>query len=88
VSSSKDEYKQFIFICCGKDCIKHGAKDVMKHTFLEIKKGGLKGKVEVIKTRCADRCKHGPVVVANNHLTCNTKPRTIDRILDELTAKV
>ena len=79
--AGKTEQKQFIFICCGKDCVKHGAKDIMKHAYQEIKKGGLKGKVEVVKTRCTDRCKHGPVVIANNELTCNAKPRTIDHAL-------
>ena len=51
-----------IYICTGSKCKKNGSKHLSKFFNSSVKKHGLKGKIEVIKTSCTDRCKHGPVV--------------------------
>jgi (2Fe-2S) ferredoxin len=51
-----------IYTCCGSKCKKNGGKHLYKHLKARVKEEHLKGKVQVIKTGCTDRCKLGPVV--------------------------
>ena len=50
------------YACCGSKCKKNGGKHLYKLMKHEVKTHGLKRHVQVIKTGCTDRCKHGPVV--------------------------
>jgi len=51
---------QVIYICSGSDCKKNGSKDISKKFKSLIKDHDLKGKIEIIKTDCTDRCKTAP----------------------------
>ncbi len=50
-----------IYICTGSDCRENGSKDIGKKFKKLIKDHDLKGKIEIIKTDCTDRCKIAPV---------------------------
>lgn len=52
---------QVIYVCSGGDCRKNGSRDISKKLKSLIKDNDLKGKVEIIKTDCTDRCKHAPI---------------------------
>ncbi|MDX5419772.1 MAG: (2Fe-2S) ferredoxin domain-containing protein [Hymenobacteraceae bacterium] len=51
-----------IYVCTGSKCKKKGGKDIGKTLRSMIKEMGLKGKVEVVKTECTDRCDFAPVM--------------------------
>ena len=51
-----------LYVCCGSKCKKHGGKELYKALKAEVKVRHLKRAVQVIKTGCTDRCKHGPVL--------------------------
>ena len=51
-----------IYVCTGSKCKKKGGKDIGKTLRNMIKDMGLKGKVEVVKTECTDRCDFAPVM--------------------------
>ena len=51
-----------IYVCTGSKCKKKGGKDIGKALRNMIKDMGLKGKVEVVKTECTDRCDFAPVM--------------------------
>jgi (2Fe-2S) ferredoxin len=53
-----------LYTCCGSKCKKRGGKHLYKMLKEEIKSRGIKRNVQVIKTGCTDRCKHGPIVAA------------------------
>lgn len=51
-----------LYACCGSKCKKHGGKQLYKSLKAEVKARHLKRVIQVIKTGCTDRCKHGPVL--------------------------
>lgn len=51
-----------IYTCCGSKCKKKGGKLLYRSLKEQIKEAGAKGRIQVIKTGCTDRCKMGPVV--------------------------
>jgi (2Fe-2S) ferredoxin len=51
-----------LYTCCGSKCKKRGGKHLYKILKAHVKALHLKRSVQVIKTGCTDRCKHGPVV--------------------------
>ncbi|MBA9078375.1 MULTISPECIES: (2Fe-2S) ferredoxin domain-containing protein [Rufibacter] len=53
--------KQVIYACAGSKCQKRGGKEIRKEIRDQLKMAGLKDEVEIIKTECTDRCKHGPI---------------------------
>lgn len=54
--------EKVIYVCTGSKCKKKGGKEIGKSIREKIKEIGLKGKVEVIKTDCTDRCDYAPVI--------------------------
>ncbi len=50
-----------IYACAGSKCQKRGGKEIRKIMRDQIKAAGLKDEIEIIKTECTDRCKHGPI---------------------------
>ncbi|WP_242926966.1 (2Fe-2S) ferredoxin domain-containing protein [Pontibacter vulgaris] len=54
--------EKVIYVCTGSKCKKKGGKDLAKLFREMIKEMGLKGKVEVVKTDCTDRCDYAPVM--------------------------
>ena len=53
-----------LYTCCGSKCKKKGGKHLYKFLKSEVKLQGFKRTVQVIKTGCTDRCKHGPIIAA------------------------
>lgn len=47
-------------MCAGSKCGQH--KDVRKFIKASIKQHHAKGRIEVFKMECSDRCKHAPVL--------------------------
>lgn len=60
--------KKFIFACSGKDCKKNGAGSFTKTIKNAIEEGDLKGKYKLVKSKCMDCCKSGPVAVIDQEL--------------------
>lgn len=54
--------EQVVYVCTGDKCKKRGGKQIAKFYKAYVKEHQLRGKVEVIKTDCTDRCKFGPIV--------------------------
>lgn len=52
-----------VFICTGKDCKKRGAKEIYNDTRSLIRSSGCSRDVRVLKLKCNDYCKQGPVVI-------------------------
>ncbi|MDN3671054.1 (2Fe-2S) ferredoxin domain-containing protein [Echinicola jeungdonensis] len=61
-------YRKFIFVCTGSDCKKNGCKGLLKEAKEVIKHDDHKGKYKLIKTKCMDFCKSGPILVYNNEV--------------------
>ena len=53
---------QVFYVCGGDKCKKRGGKEIGKMLRELCKDNNLKHQVEIIKTECTDRCKHGPIV--------------------------
>ena len=58
--------KQYIFVCQGKDCLKHGARELHKKIEQDLKSNPIRPSCELIKTKCMDHCKDAPSVVFDN----------------------
>jgi NADH:ubiquinone oxidoreductase subunit E len=54
--------EKVIYVCTGSKCKKKGGKEIGKSIREKIKELGLKGRVEVVKTDCTDRCDYAPVI--------------------------
>ncbi|MBF9254001.1 (2Fe-2S) ferredoxin domain-containing protein [Pontibacter sp. 172403-2] len=61
MSKSFDTPEKVIYVCTGSKCKKKGGKELGKFFKEMIKEAGLKGRVEVVKTDCTDRCDFAPV---------------------------
>ncbi|WP_114750830.1 (2Fe-2S) ferredoxin domain-containing protein [Pleomorphovibrio marinus] len=61
-------YRKFIFVCTGKDCKRNGCKELLKDIKGMLKVSEHKGKCKVVKTKCMDFCKTGPMVVINSEV--------------------
>ena len=78
------EKKQFLFVCQGKDCKKNGSIEVCKLLKREIKSNGLNRSHRVIKSRCTDHCKSGPVIIHRNDVYLKMKPADVNRLVRKL----
>ncbi|WP_162340092.1 (2Fe-2S) ferredoxin domain-containing protein [Cyclobacterium salsum] len=73
--------RTFIFACSGSDCKSNGAKafaDAIKGTISE---KAFRGKFKLVKTKCMDCCKSGPVAVIKNELI---KKGDLEQLVKEL----
>ncbi|WP_460538102.1 NAD(P)H-dependent oxidoreductase subunit E [Echinicola sediminis] len=61
-------YRKFIFVCTGSDCKKNGCKALLKEAKDVIKLDDHKGQYKLVKTKCMDFCKTGPIMVINNEV--------------------
>jgi NADH-quinone oxidoreductase subunit F len=61
-------YRKFIFVCTGSDCKKAGCKKLQKEIKDLIASEDHKGQYKIVKTKCMDFCKSGPIVVVNNEV--------------------
>jgi NADH:ubiquinone oxidoreductase subunit E len=60
--------KKYIFICNGKDCKKNDSQSFSLSIKQAMNKAPLKGNFKLVKTKCMDCCKSGPIAVYNNQL--------------------
>lgn len=78
-----------VLVCEGSDCKKNGAKAVRKALKSHIKARGVRKSVLLLKTKCTDHCKRGPICgfqPANEWLagaTPSSACEKLDAILDE-----
>ena len=69
---AKERMVEYVFICTGKDCKRNGSKKLIK----EIK--SVYPKMRVIKTKCSDHCKKGPVVFFNGQKFLKTTLKDLE----------
>ncbi len=62
MSKNFETPEKVIYVCTGSKCKKKGGKENGKALRNLIKESGLKGRVEVVKTECTDRCDFAPVM--------------------------
>ena len=60
--------RKYIFICNGKDCKKNDSKSFSSSLKQAVSIAPLKGNFKLVKTKCMDCCKSGPIAVYNNQL--------------------
>lgn len=73
--------RKFIFVCSGSDCKSNGAKDFTGKIKQTLHGGEFRGQFKMVKTKCMDCCKSGPVAVVNNQLI---KKADLDELISEL----
>ncbi len=61
-------FRKFIFVCSGSDCKKGGCKKLESELKDLIRSTDHRGKYKIIRTKCMDFCKSGPIVVINNEV--------------------
>lgn len=50
-----------VFVCQGSDCKKGGSKKLRKLAKRHLRDAGMKKRSLVVKTKCMDGCKRGPI---------------------------
>jgi (2Fe-2S) ferredoxin len=60
---SRDPQKPCVTICGGTGCLAWGGEEVRLAFIEEIRKQGMEGRAEVLRTGCHGFCERGPVVV-------------------------
>lgn len=73
--------RKLIFICGGSDCKKCGSKELRKEIQRETKIGELKGSCKIIRTKCMDFCKSGPVIIVGEQII---KKATSQKVFTQL----
>ncbi|MGC3945786.1 MAG: (2Fe-2S) ferredoxin domain-containing protein [Chryseolinea sp.] len=78
-----------LYVCCGSKCKKRGGKELYRSLKSEVKSRKLRRSVQVIKTGCTDRCKHGPIValMPQNEWHLNVDEHGGRQILHEVSEK-
>lgn len=74
---AKGKSLEYVFVCTGKDCKRNGAKDLIKEIKTEYPK------MRVIKTKCSDHCKKGPVVFYKDHKFLKATLKNLDEKIGE-----
>ena len=62
------ENRKFIFVCTGSDCKDNGCRGLLNEIKDLSKKDPYKGQYRIVKTKCMDFCKTGPVVVIKDEV--------------------
>ena len=63
IGKERDPNKTCVTVCGGTGCRAWGGEEVRLAFIEEIRKQGLEGKVDVMRTGCHGFCERGPVVV-------------------------
>jgi NADH:ubiquinone oxidoreductase subunit E len=61
-------FRKFLFVCTGDDCKDNGSKKLCKDLKDLIQQESHRGKYKIIKTKCMDYCKSGPIIIINNEV--------------------
>lgn len=89
MSKRLERAKGLLLICAGSDCKAAGAKSLNKAAHKHLEKRGLVRDVPVLKMKCMNQCKRGPVCAlqpANRWLFRANEKRLmalIDEVVDE-----
>ncbi|WP_194774225.1 (2Fe-2S) ferredoxin domain-containing protein [Pararhodonellum marinum] len=75
------DHRKFIFVCTGSDCKKSGCKELTKELKRLINNEENKGQYKIVKTKCMDFCKTGPVVVMDQKILKKAKKEQLPRFL-------
>ena len=74
--------RTFIFVCSGSDCKSNGAKGFSGDIKRAINQDQFRGKFKMVRTKCMDCCKSGPVAVINNSLIKEGDLKQLKKELD------
>ncbi len=74
---------RYYFVCTGKDCLKRGAKQLLGSLEQELPTTSQFNTV-VIKTKCIDHCKQGPLLVVDNVCYEKVDPKYLKKILKKI----
>jgi len=78
--------KSYLFICHGKDCLRKNAKELQKRMEHELDSDG-NHQIEIIRTRCLDRCKEAPSIIAENIWYGKVGVKDLKKILNKKAVK-
>jgi NADH-quinone oxidoreductase subunit G len=70
-------------ICFGNNCIKKGAKEILKHVIDFTEKGKYKNNVGIEVSICLKKCSKGPIVKIANNTLRNCTPDIVERVMLE-----
>jgi len=71
------EYRKFIFVCTGSDCKSNGCKGLLSDIKDLTKENPYKGQYSIVKTKCMDFCKTGPIVIIKDDVI---KKATLEKV--------
>jgi len=80
VKRGQKKLVRYYFVCTGKDCLKRGAKELLDSLEQELPTISQFNTV-VIKTKCIDLCKRGPLLVVDNVCYEKVDPKYLKKIL-------
>jgi NADH-quinone oxidoreductase subunit F len=85
ILARRDPKKPCITLCSGTACHATGSKEVAAALEQEIKKQGLKGKVDYRKTGCHGFCEKGPIIVIYPEESCylQVNPDDVPEIISQ-----
>lgn len=75
------DYRKFIFVCTGSDCKSNGCKGLVSDLKNLTREDGYKGQYRLVKTKCMDFCKTGPIVIIKDEVI---KKATVQKVKEEL----
>ncbi|WP_186757727.1 (2Fe-2S) ferredoxin domain-containing protein [Echinicola salinicaeni] len=75
-------FRKFIFVCTGSDCKKNGCKSLLKDVKDLTKLDDHKGKYKIVKTKCMDFCKSGPITVVSNEVIKKSTKEKLKVVLE------
>ncbi|MBS9523142.1 (2Fe-2S) ferredoxin domain-containing protein [Litoribacter ruber] len=76
------EYREFVFVCTGSDCKSAGCKKLIGD-LKEATKSTYKGRFKIIKTKCMDFCKTGPMVIYKEEVVKKASLASLRELFDK-----
>jgi NADP-reducing hydrogenase subunit HndC len=70
-------YENVICVCLGKNCKGNGGDEIYRTFRKSLKKGPQGKRTLLIKTKCFDLCKKGPIVVKDKQLFTHFSPEEV-----------
>ncbi|WP_143960656.1 (2Fe-2S) ferredoxin domain-containing protein [Litoribacter populi] len=77
------EQRDFIFVCTGSDCKSGGCKKLLSELKEMTKFPSYRGRFKIIKTKCMDFCKTGPMVIYKEEVVKKASIVTLRELFDK-----